>query len=119
MSFANKHNAKPNPFPYVTPETHLYVKPSVLAAQNGLDKVYKLNAIYVNKKGKFGDEPVFATDNELVNAPQHMMDAVNDILNDSESINLVIDGQVYFKLYEYENSKGKQVGITWVDANQL
>lgn len=119
MSFAKKHNAKPNPFPFATPDTHKYAKPAVLVAQNGLDKVYKLNAIYVNKKGKFGDEPVFATDDELVNAPQHMMDMVNDVLNDSESINLIIDGQVFFKFYEYENSKGQQVGITFVDKDQL
>lgn len=116
MSFANKHNPRPNPFTYVTPDSHRYTKPATLAATNGLDEVYKLNAIYVNKKGQYGDEPVFVTDNELVNAPSHMMDTVNEILDDSESVNLILDGQVYFKIYEYKNAKGKQHGITWVDA---
>ena len=116
MSFANKHNARRNPFTFVTPEHFTYTKPATLAATNGLDTVYKLNAIYVNKKGQYGDEPVFVTDNELVNAPSHMIDTVNDILTDSESINLILDGQVYFKIYEYKNSKGNQHGITFVDA---
>ena len=118
-SFADKHNVKPSPFTFVTPDHFEYTKPATLATLNGIDAVYKLNAIYVNKKGQFGDEPVFVTDNELVNAPRHMMDSVNDILNDSESINLILDGQVYFKIYEYKNAKGNQHGITWVDAPQL
>lgn len=115
-SFANKHNAKPNPFTFETPEHFQYSKPETLVVTNGIDETYKLNAIYVNKKGQFGDEPVFVTDNELVNAPSHMMDTVNEIMNDSESINLIIDGQVHFKFYEYKNKFGKQYGITWVDA---
>lgn len=116
MSFANKHNAKANPFTFVTPESHEYMKPVDLVAQNGIDAIYKLNAIYVNKKGQFGDEPVFITDNEIVNAPSHMMDTVNNILNDDESVKMIVDGKVTFKFYEYKNKKGDQVGITFLDA---
>lgn len=116
MSFANKHNAKANPFTFATPDSHEYMKPADLVAQNGVDSVYKLNAIYVNKKGQFGDEPVFITDNEIVNAPSHMMETVNNILNDDESVKMIVDGKVTFKFYEYRNKKGDQVGITFLDA---
>lgn len=116
MSFAKKHNARVNPFTYETPETHQYIKPADLVEKNGIDAVYKLNAIYVNKKGAYGDEPVLVTDNELVNAPSSLMESVNGILDDSESINLIIDGQVYFKFYEYNNKYGQQHGVSWVDA---
>ena len=116
MSFAAKHNTRPNPFTFETPETHTFTKPATLAVTNGLDHVYHLRAIYVNKGGQFGDEPVFITDDEMVNAPTHMMEMVNGILDDGESINLVNDGEVYFKLYEYKNKFGTQHGITWVDA---
>ena len=115
-SFANKHNAKPNPFPFVTPDTHEYKKPAQLVAENGINAVYRLNAIYVNKKGAYGDEPVLVTDNELVNAPSSLMESINGILDDSESINLIIDGQVSFKLYEYQNKYGLQHGVSWVDG---
>lgn len=116
MSFANKHNARPNPFPFVTPESHEYTKPVDLVTKNGIDKVYKLNAIYVNKKGAYGDEPVLVTDDELVNAPSSLMESINGILDDSESINLIIDGQVFFKFYEYNNKYGVQHGVSWVDG---
>lgn len=115
-SFAQKHNQKPNPFTFVTPETHEYIKPADLVEKNGIDATYKLNAIYVNKKGAFGDEPVLVTDNELVNAPSSLMESINGILDDSESINLILDGQVYFKFYEYHNKYGLQHSVAWVDA---
>lgn len=115
MSFANKHNVRVNPFTYETPKTHQYAKPADLVRVNGLDAIYALNAIYVNKKGMYGDEPVLVTNNELVNAPSSMMDTINGILSDSESINLINDGEVGFKFYEYTNKYGKQYGVTWVD----
>lgn len=115
-TFANKHNAKPNPFTFETPESHVYCKPSELVEKNGIDAVYKLNAIYVNKKGAYGDEPVLVTDNELVNAPSSLMESITGILDDSESINLIIDGQVFFKFYEYTNKYGLQHSVAWVDA---
>lgn len=115
-SFANKHNAKPNPFTFETPEHFQYAKPFDLVQQNGIDEVYKLNAIYVNKKGAYGDEPVLVTDNELVNASSSLMESINGILDDSESINLIIDGKVFFKFYEYNNKYGLQHGVSWVDA---
>lgn len=114
-TFASKHNVKANPFQYETPDSHEYTNPKDLVVKNGLDAKYKLNAIYVNKKGQFGDEPVLVTDNELVNAPSHMMDAINGILDDSESIQLIIDGQVSFKFYEYNNKYGLNYSIVWVD----
>lgn len=116
MSFANKHNVRVNPFTYTTPETHQYAKPADLVRVNGLDAIYSLNAIYVNKKGQYGDEPVLVTNNELVNAPSSMMETINGILNDSESIHLINDGEVRFKFYEYTNKYGKQYGVTWLDA---
>lgn len=115
-SFAKKHNVKPSPFTFQTPENHPYKKPIELVTEFGLDKTYKVNAFYINKGGKFGDEPVIVTDDFILNAPSHLVGMVKEVLEDSESINLVLDGQVYFKFYEYENSKGSQVGVTWVDA---
>ena len=114
-TFAQKHNVQANPFTYVTPDTHEYTNPKELVAKNGLDATYNLKAIYVNKKGAYGDEPVLVTDNELVNAPSHMMDAINGILSDSESIQLILNDEIKFKFYEYENKYGTNYSVVWVD----
>ena len=115
-TFANKHNAKPNPFTFKTPAEHPYAKPSELVGLNGLDETYVVRAMYINKGGKFGDEPVIVTDEFTLNAPHHLVGTVCDIINDGESTQLVNSGQVGFKLYEYKNAKGNQLGVTWVDV---
>ena len=114
-SFANKHNAKPNPFTFKTPEMHPFVKPADLVAEHGIGQTYVLRAMYINKGGQFGDEPVFITDDFILNAPSHMVEMVKGIIDDGESTQLVNNGEVAFKLYEYKNKYGQQFGITWVD----
>lgn len=116
MSFANKHNTKPSPFTFKTPEMHPFVKPLDLVEQNGIDKVYTLRAMYVNKGGQFGDEPVLVTDDFILNAPHHMVEKVRAIIDDAESTQLVNASEVGFKLYEYQNKFGQQFGVTWVDV---
>ncbi len=115
MSFANLHNAVIAVFNFDTPEHFTYEKPIDLVKENGLEKVYKVNAIYINKRGKYGDEPVVVTDECIVNAPSHLVDAVKGILVDDKSVQMINDGKVGFKFYEYKNAKGDQIGLTWVD----
>ncbi len=115
MSFAKLHNTPSAAFTFITPEGFTYEKPVDLVKVNGLDKVYKVNALYINKKGQFGDEPVVITDDCIVNAPAHLVEAVKVILFDEKSVQMINDGKVGFKFYEYKNSKGNQIGLTWVD----
>ena len=84
---------------------------------NGADKVYPLTAIYINRKSKFGDAPVLATDSCFVNAPSHMMDVATEILADDEAIASINNGEVGFKIYVYTNTKFNRdcFGINFVD----
>ena len=117
MSFAKKHNVKPSPFTFKTPEGHPYVKPIELANQNGIGTVYTIRAMYVNKGGKFGDEPVIVTDDFILNAPHHLVDTVREIIDDDESTQLINSGKAAFKFYSYANDKGSQLGVTWCDVD--
>ena len=114
MSFA-KHNAAVVNFTFETPKTHTYKDLAVIAKEYGVEAYHRVRAIYINKKGKYGAQPVLATDNELVNAPHHMVDAVREILEDGESISMINNGVAGFKLYTYENQHGTQYSIEWVD----
>lgn len=114
MSFAKKHNTTRN-FPFEIPEYFEHKDLADLAEEYGIDEVHKINAIYINKKGKFGDQPVFATDGELVNVPHHHLSVVNDILQDAESIAIINNGHAGFKLYTYENKFGTQFAVEFVD----
>lgn len=116
MSFANKHNVKPSPFTFKTPEGHPYVKPIDIAHAHGMETIYTIRAMYVNKGGRYGDEPVIVTDDFILNAPHHLVDTVRGIIDDAESAQLVNNGQAGFKLYEYQNNKGAQLGVAWCDV---
>lgn len=84
---------------------------------NGKDKVYPLTAIYINTKSKYGNAPVFATDSCFVNAPQHMLDVVNEILADDEAVAAINNGEVGFTIYPYtaEKFNRETFGINFVD----
>lgn len=116
MSFANKHNVVVASFDFETPDNFEYKKPANLIAEFGDDKVYPVKAIYINKKGKFGDEPVIITDEFILNAPSHLAESCKVILQDETSVKMINDGKVGFKLYGYTNNFGQQYGVTWVDV---
>ena len=115
MSFANRFNKVKAHFAYKAPENTPFASPSELVELNGIDTVYPLRACYINKKGYYGEEAVLITDTHFVNAPKHILEVVKDILNDEQSIQLINDGKVGFKFYQYKNKFGEQIGIEWVD----
>ena len=116
MTFARKHNTVGYKFSFEIPNSFEYYDLQQLAKKyKTLDKNYRINAIYINRKGKFGHQAVLVTDNELVNAPIHMVDTFKEILTDSDSIGMIESGVAGFKIYTYENEFGKQAGLEFVD----
>lgn len=83
----------------------------------GKEKVYPLTAIYINTKSKFGEAPVFATDEGFVNAPSHMLDTAKEILADDEAVADINSGKVGFEIYPYKAEKFNRdcFGINFVD----
>lgn len=84
----------------------------------GKETVYPLKAVYINTKGKFADNPVFATDSEFVNIPAHMTDVARSIIVDEEAIKDINRGVVGFSIYEYENKTFHKTcyGVRFVDV---
>lgn len=117
MSFAAKHNSKMNLFTFEVPDSFEFATLKQLFESKGEKAIHKVNLIYINKKGKFGHQPVIATDSELVNAPHHLLENVLEALEDAESVNLINNGHVGFKIYTYENEYGTNYGLEWVDID--
>lgn len=115
MSFAKTHNASIEPrFTFQTPEHFEYVDLKKLYEANP-DATHKLNAIYINDQGLYGDQPVLVTDNELVNAPAHIMKSVIGILESEKAIREINAGRAGFKVYTYENKYGTNYSLSWAD----
>lgn len=116
MSFALKFN-KGKKFNIDT-EGFEFVDRGELFDKDGEGMVYPLTAIFINKKSKYGDHPVFATNKFFVDAPGHMMETVNDILADADAISCINEGKVGFTLYEYTTIgyDDSFIGIRFVDV---
>ena len=118
MSFAKRFNTPTAHFTFEMDGKDLpFCDLRTMASQNGVNAVYQLKMLYINKGGKYGDAPCLVTANNIVNAPSHMLENVKDILNDQYSVDAINAGNVGFKLYEYNNKFGKQYAIEWVDID--
>lgn len=103
MSFATKYN-RGKKFDIDT-KGFEYVSLKELWEVCGEGTVIPLTAIYINRKGKFGKSPVFATDNCLVNIPTHMVDMCEEILSEPVNIKEINEGKVGFTIYEYHSDE--------------
>lgn len=113
MSFAKKYNHSTPRFAYDTAGKD-FVKMSELE----IGKVYKVNAVWINKKSKFGDCPVIGSDKFMVGIPKHMLNDVCNILADDEAVADISNGKVGFSVRTYEKNGGLFFTISWEDINE-
>ena len=101
MGFAEKYNKFNTIFNIDIKDFH-FMDGQEFIAKYG-DDVVKIDGLYINKKGKFKDHPIaiIADDKILLDLPSHMTDTVNEVLTDSESIDLIKKGLVGLKAREY------------------
>ena len=119
MSFAKRHN-KERMFDVDT-EGLEYFKPVEAYASYGKNAVYKVEALYINKGGKYDDAPVAVVSCEgvqfMLNLPAHTTTEVTEILSSREDIDDIKAGKVGLKLYPYHSKTYNKdcYGVTWVD----
>lgn len=117
MKFSEKYN-KGNRIFDVDTKDFIFVKLEDLFAIDK-DKTYKVDGLYINDGGLFKPHPVVVVSESglLVDLPSHMTDTVKEVLNDSESINLIKKGCVGFTVRQYtDKTYGKTCySVEWVD----
>lgn len=82
------------------------------------DATHKVYGLFTNSKGKFGAEPNAIIENNLiVNMPRHLLDTVNELLDDDKYIEYIKQGHVGFKVYKYHSNKYNKdaYSVTWLD----
>ena len=117
MGFAEKYN-KFNTIFDIDIKDFEFMNGHEFIAKYGTD-VVKIDGLYINKKGKFKDHPIAIISDEkiLLDLPAHMTDTVNEILTDSESIDLIKKGLVGLKAREYVDKTYNKwcIGYEWCD----
>lgn len=69
---------------------------------------YTIEALFINTKGKFGDQGVIYTSEAIVNLPNHLTKLIEDMRNDQEVTDAINARQLAFEVYEYVSEQGRQ-----------
>ena len=112
-----KFNKKAVSFDFKAGEDFKYKSLKDLYVENGEDKIYKVNALYINTSGIYGEQPLAITDEEFVNLPKHLLGTVEEIRNNEELVNDINNGKVGFEIYEYNSKTYNRIAysINWLE----
>lgn len=89
-----------------------------LFTQYGAQQKYQICAAWLHTSREYGESPVFALSDVLVNVPKHLTETVREILKDSDAVEEIKAGRGWFSIYEYE-SHGKQCySINFCDGDK-
>ena len=115
MSFASKYQKhKFN----VNTSGFEYHSLSELFKANGPEAKYTIRGLYVNTTGKYGEQPLAATESFFVNLPGHLLPVVKDMINDSETVDEINGGHAGFVIYAYTGKNGvdEYYSVNWIDV---
>lgn len=77
---------------------------------------YTILAVFINTKGKFGDQGIFVTKDFQVNLPPHLLELAQDLRQDEEAIEAINNRELAFEIYQYNGKNGKGYSINLVPA---
>lgn len=97
----NKYSNGAAKFEYDNEKEREYIKLGEL----DLSKTYPIEALFINTKGKFGDQGVIISGDYIVNCPQHLTDMIEDMRQDAEMVEGINDRLLDFEIYEFESKK--------------
>lgn len=83
-----------------------------------LNQKYNILAIFINTKGKLGDQGIIITDDHQVNMPLHLTDLAKELRQDEEVIEAINNRELAFEIYEYTNDFGKARSLNLVPSEQ-
>ena len=125
MGIASKYNKQGNKFNYTIPENseHVFVKASELfetipANNDGV----VVRSLYINNKGKYGAHGVIVCSEPaiLIDCPNHMTDAIRDMMADAEAVAQINAGKLAVRAYKYDTKNaaaGFAYGLEFIDLD--
>lgn len=120
MSFANKHNkANSNVFTYEQIADAPFIKLKDLYAEHqDPDHALMVRGMFINDKSRYGRSAALICDGFNVNLPGHMVNEVEQIMNDPDDVAAINAGRVMFYVRPYESKTYKTTAyaVTWVDV---
>lgn len=101
----NKYSNGGVKFDYDNKKEREYIKLGELDSS----KTYPIEALFINTKGKFGDQGVIISGDYIVNCPQHLTEMIEDMRQDAEMVETINQRLFDFEIYEFESKKYNRV----------
>lgn len=76
-----------------------------LFAENDPETVYPVYGLYINRKSKFGASPFAASEGYFISLPNHMLEQVQEILQDAEAIDQMNNSKAGLVIRPYLDDK--------------
>lgn len=113
----NKYSNGGAKFEYDNEKERDYIKLGEL----DMSKTYPIEALFINTKGKFGDQGVIISGDYIVNLPNHLTEMIEDMRKDEEMVEAINDRLFDFEIYEFESKKynRKSHGINLVPSENV
>ena len=122
----SKFNHNTNKFNAKAEKGTPYYSLKDLFTQKGSEAVYRISALYINERGKYGKQPlayVTCTDRQesiFINLPSHLLDDVTEMINDNDVVDQINRGEAGMKIRSYINRNGgESYSVEWMDLEQL
>ena len=107
-----------SPFTFKAGEKFPYYSLKSLADSNKPETVYRVLGLFINDRGRYGDQPLALTPYYYVNLPSHLLNDVTAMIKDPEVVEQINAGKAGFKIRDYINRNGgKSYSVEWVDVN--
>lgn len=83
-------------------------------------RLVKIRGFYI-QNGKFGKQANAITDSYILSLPTHATETIEQILNDSESIEAIKNGECWIRLYSYHSKTYNKdcFGFDFVDESEI
>lgn len=101
----NKYSNGVAKFEYDNEKEREYIKLGELDTS----KTYPIEALFINTKGKFGDQGVIISGDYIVNLPQHLTEMIEEMRQDAEMVEAINERLFDFEIYEFESKKYNRV----------
>ena len=113
----NKYSIGVSKFEYDNEKERDYIKLGEL----DLSKTYPIEALFINTKGKYGNQGVIISGDYIVNCPQHLTEMIEEMRQDSEMVEAINDRLFDFEIYEFESKKYNRLsyGINLVPSEKV
>ena len=104
-------------FTFEPKENFTYKTLEELYKENGKSKIYVVKGLFISNKSRYGESAICVNENHFTNLPNHLINTVKEIRQDTQLVADINNNKVGFTIYEYVQEQYNKTcySVNWVD----